>query len=85
MTEGWKLIRELLVEENLVDVTVLGPNPAPLERINNNYRWQILLKFGYNNHVAIRNIIDRVYNKDESKIKSDDLKVSIDINPNSIL
>lgn len=78
-------LRELLVEENLVDVTVLGPNPAPLERINNNYRWQILLKFGYNNHVAIRNIIDRVYNKDESKIKSDDLKVSIDINPNSIL
>ncbi len=76
---------DLVRESGLMDIEVLGPNPAPLEKINNNYRWQILLKFGYNHSKDIRDIIRRVYTIDKGNLIEDEVKTSIDINPNSIL
>lgn len=78
-------LMESVREAGLVDVEILGPNPSPLEKINNNYRWQILLKFGYNHGRDMRNIIRRVYTIDKGSLIEKDVKTSIDINPNSIL
>ncbi|MGM0395801.1 MAG: primosomal protein N' [Bacillota bacterium] len=78
-------LEEMINSSDTKSIEVLGPHPAPLERINNNYRWQILLKFDYNDNESIKQIIDRVYINGKDKIKYDDLKISIDINPSSIL
>lgn len=79
------VLLDMVRESGLKEVEILGPNPAPLERINNNYRWQILLKFGYNHGKDIRNIIQRVYNIGKGNFMEEEVKTSIDINPNSIL
>jgi primosomal protein N' (replication factor Y) len=79
------LLMDLIREAGLTDVDVLGPNPSPMEKINNNYRWQILLKFGYNHGIDIRKIIRRVYTVGKGNLIEDDVKISIDINPSSIL
>ena len=79
------LLMDLIREAGLTDVDVLGPNPSPMEKINNNYRWQILLKFGYNHGMDIRKIIRRVYTVGKGNLIEDDVKISIDINPSSIL
>lgn len=85
MEKSSAMLVKLVREADLGEVDILGPNPAPMEKINNNYRWQILLKFGYNNHKDIRNIIRRVYTTGKGNFIKEDVKTSIDINPNSIL
>lgn len=64
---------------------IFGPNPAPLEKLNNNYRWQIIIKSDKKNLKLLKNIVNRVciYNSRNKKYKN--IKFSIDINPNSIL
>ncbi len=85
MEESAAELQECINNEKLTSVDLLGPHPAPMERMNKNYRWQILLKFGYNDSKRIKNIINRVYNEGKVKIKHDNIKISIDINPSSIL
>ncbi len=64
---------------------IIGPNPAPLEKIKNNYRWHIILKAKKEDIDSFKTVLKRVimYNKYNLNIK--DVKISIDINPNSIL
>jgi primosomal protein N' (replication factor Y) len=64
------------------ELTVLGPCPCGISKIKEMYRWQIIVKGNFNEDCAIdiKNMIykflDNVY---------EDIKVSIDINPNNIL
>lgn len=77
-----------LLEEQIgisSDVELLGPHPAPIEKISGNYRHQIVLKFGYNNEQKVKDSLNRVFIQDEGRIRKNDIKVSIDIDPVSIL
>lgn len=64
---------------------IIGPNPAPIEKIKDNYRYQILLKISNESIDSFKTIVKRVciYNKYNLDIK--DIKISIDINPVNIL
>lgn len=64
---------------------IIGPYPAPLEKIKNNYRFQILLKVEDVYKEELKDLIYRVCIINENKLKMDDIKISIDINPNTIL
>ncbi|MFL0195968.1 primosomal protein N' [Clostridium sp. WILCCON 0269] len=63
-------------------ITILGPCPCEISKIKELYRWQIILKgkIGLNNAQNIRktvyHLLKDVYN---------DIRVSIDINPNNML
>ena len=58
------------------------PVPAPITKINNEYRWRILIKDNIDD-VKIQqiNAIMNSYYKE----KDDSVKVSIDINPNNMM
>lgn len=62
-----------------------GPNPAPLEKIKNNYRWQVIVKVEDKYLDTMKELIEKVCIKNEYKIDMGGIKLSIDINPNSIL
>ena len=59
-----------------------APVPAPITKINNEYRWRILIKDNIDDYKIqqINEIINTYY-----KQKSDAVKVSIDINPNNMM
>ena len=58
------------------------PVPAPITKINNEYRWRILIKDNIDD-VKIQQINDIMNNY--YKEKDDSVKVSIDINPNNMM
>ncbi len=64
---------------------IIGPYPAPLERIRKNYRQQIIIKLGDEYSYQIKDIIDRVCLRDKYGLVDEDVKISVDINPRSIL
>lgn len=63
-------------------ITILGPCPCILSKIKEYYRWQILIKGQFSDDLGlkIKNIVyenlQEVYN---------DIRISLDINPNSLL
>ncbi|HLR21360.1 MAG TPA: primosomal protein N' [Tissierellaceae bacterium] len=64
---------------------IIGPYPAPLERIKNNYRYQILIKSQIEELDKIKDLVYKVCISNEYNLDMKDLKISIDINPISIL
>ncbi|WMM26757.1 primosomal protein N' [Tissierella sp. MB52-C2] len=85
--EVYNLIIENIdwVEKDNINNYIIGPYPAPLERIKNNYRWQILLKSKKENINSLKYLLKKICIENEYKLKIDDVKISIDIDPNSIL
>jgi len=82
--EKWHLLLNGVIGDNN-EVEILGPHPAPLEKINGNHRYQIVLKFGYNIQKQVADALDRVFIEDKERIRQNDIKVSIDLDPVSIL
>lgn len=71
-------VKEELKNENL---EILGPSPCIITRIKENYRYQIIIKGNINN--KIRNLIkDLLY--DLSRNIYNEIRISMDINPNSM-
>ncbi len=64
---------------------IIGPNPAPIEKIKENYRYQIIFKLHDENIDAFKNVLKRVCIYNEYKLNIKDIKISIDINPVNIL
>ena len=64
---------------------IIGPYPAPLEKIKSNYRYQIILKLENTYKDELKRLIYRVCIKNKYKLNMDDVKISLDINPNTIL
>lgn len=64
---------------------IFGPNPAPISKLRNNYRWQILIKSNRGDLDMLKNLIKWVCINNSQKKQYTGLKYSIDINPNSIL
>lgn len=61
---------------------VYTPVPAPISKINNEYRWRVLLKeeIDYDKLKVFHELISVFYNQ-----KDNEVKVSIDVNPNNML
>jgi primosomal protein N' (replication factor Y) len=76
-------IQDMGLNDALKDI--LGPYPAPIEKIKNNYRYQILIKCSDEHIDKLKDIIRWVCILNKRKINLDDIKFSIDVNPNSIL
>lgn len=68
--------------KNSDKIEMLGPCPCILSKIKEHYRWQIIIKGNFDNSFA-SNIKKTIYNG--LKDVYADVKVSIDINPNSLL
>src|SRR5690606_11501495 len=73
------------IEKDNINKYIIGPYPAPLEKINNNFRWQILIKIQKTNINSLKALLKRVCIDNEFKLNKQGIKISIDINPNSIL
>ena len=76
--ESLKIKRSL--ERNLDHVIILGPSVASIFRVNNIYRYQILLK--YKNETEIYFIIEKIINHYKSQSK---VNVDVDFNPLQLL
>lgn len=73
----------ITIKENLKNnnLEILGPSPCIITRIKENYRYQIIIKGNINN--KIRNLIkDLLY--DLSRNVYNEIRISMDINPNSM-
>lgn len=69
-----------LVEREF-DVELLGPIPCMISKVRENYRWQIVIKGEFNSDFA-KKIKELLY--DENKNVYNDIRISIDINPNNL-
>ncbi|MCM8710567.1 primosomal protein N' [Clostridium sp. SYSU_GA19001] len=63
-------------------IEMLGPCPCAISKINEHFRWQILLKGDINNKLA-NDIKNTVY--ETLKEVYTEIRVSLDINPNSLI
>lgn len=77
-TLGGKIKEQLLNEKH---IEVLGPCPSIIQKINEMFRWQIIIKGEFNYNTA-NNIKEIVY--DELKDVYNVVRASIDINPNTL-
>jgi primosomal protein N' (replication factor Y) (superfamily II helicase) len=52
ITDVTASVKRLKKATTNLKVELLGPVPAPIERIKSKYRWQLLVKSGYSNHLT---------------------------------
>lgn len=69
-----------LVEKEL-EVDILGPIPCLVAKVKENYRWQIVIKGEFESEFA-KKIKELLY--DENKNVYNDIRISMDINPNNL-
>lgn len=68
-----------------LEVEIVGPYPAPLDKIKRNFRYQILFKVKEDGKEKLKDIINRVYVTSREDINLNKVKFSIDVSPISIL
>lgn len=68
--------------EEFGGLEVLGPTPCIIYRIKENYRWQIIIKGEFSSKFS-KSIKDILYDKANNVYN--DIRVSMDINPNSLI
>lgn len=76
-------LRELYNSD--IDKYLSGYNPAPIEKINRNYRWQILIKVESDGLKRVKEEIRDICILNKFNIDCKGIKFSIDINPSTIL
>lgn len=81
--EGSHYVHQALSRELSSRSIIIGPAPSPIERINNQYRFQVLLK--YKNEPNLMNILKALDDYFFETYKDDGLSLKIDINPNLIM
>lgn len=66
-------------QANFSEVQILGPLEAPLAKINNQYRWQMLLK---SSRIGpLRHFAHHLMFADKSKVKPGGTRISLDVDP----
>jgi primosomal protein N' (replication factor Y) (superfamily II helicase) len=60
-------------------IRVLGPAPAPIERIKQRYRWQVMVKS--ENLTALRTALSAMQTSLARRARESDVHLSIDIDP----
>jgi primosomal protein N' (replication factor Y) len=71
-----------VISEKKVGITVLGPAPAPLDKIRDNYRWQLLLKCS--NVEELSDICIALY-ENRSELAHRRNTVIIDVDPDNMM
>jgi len=64
-------------------VRVLGPAPAPIERLRNRYRWQVMVKSGA--RAELRRVLEAARVELAPTLERTDVRLSIDIDPVNML
>lgn len=67
--------------ESCLDIEILGPIPCMISKVKENYRWQIVIKGEFDSYFS-KNIKEILY--DENKNVYNDIRISMDINPNNL-
>ena len=67
--------------ESCLDIEILGPIPCMISKVKENYRWQIVIKGEFESYFS-KNIKEILY--DENKNVYNDIRISMDINPNNL-
>ena len=77
--ETYNKLHKLLKNTNIL---LFKPMPAPIDKIQNKYRWRIVMKGDMSNNLneICNNILKEIYQKSEKGIR-----VGFDVNPNNIL
>ncbi|WP_315067342.1 primosomal protein N' [uncultured Clostridium sp.] len=70
-------LKKLIVE----DITMLGPVPCIITKLKENYRWQIIIKGNFNDEFSEK-VKDTLYQLNKSVYN--EIRISIDINPNNM-
>lgn len=81
-TRAMEIAKKIRKASSHLDIEIIGPNSAVIDRINNEYRFNLLLKTK-NSIGEIKNIVDKTVlrNSDYSK---NGFKYYVMINPNSL-
>lgn len=67
--------------ESCLDIEILGPIPCMISKVKENYRWKIVIKGEFDSYFS-KNIKEILY--DENKNVYNDIRISMDINPNNL-
>lgn len=70
-------LKKLIIE----DLTMLGPVPCIITKLKDNYRWQIIIKGNFDDKIS-QKVKDTLYELNKSVYN--EIRVSIDINPNNM-
>lgn len=81
--EASKHIHKILLQHLTEKALVLGPSPAALSRINNEYRFQILVK--YKSEPALHEALKYLDDYYHDKYLKEKLSLKIDINPQMMM
>jgi primosomal protein N' (replication factor Y) len=64
-------------------VAILGPAPAPLERLRRRYRWQLLLRGRQG--AAVRRAARQARDRLRKRARASDVRVIVDVDPYGML
>ncbi|SER05106.1 replication restart DNA helicase PriA [Gracilibacillus ureilyticus] len=81
--EVTKTISRLLYKHLSDSVTILGPTPSPIERINNRYRYQCMIK--YRDEPDQRKVIRKILRHYYDEIQKNDLTIQVDFEPYQLM
>lgn len=76
-----RFLRQRIAAEGL-GVEVLGPAPAPLDKIRDRYRWQVLLKAGDSESLKI---LGGAVRRERKTLVAKDCEVAIDVDPENMM
>ena len=67
---------------NNKDLKIFKPMPAPIDKIQNKYRWRMIIKGNMDENIneEINSCLQIVYNKNVK-----DIRIVVDVNPNSMM
>ena len=76
-----KIYNNLLIQKNK-NLYVYKPVPSPIDKIQNTYRWRIVIKCKLNQNAitTINNVLNEFYNE-----KNKDISLIVDCNPNNMI
>ena len=64
------------------NILLSRPMPAPIDKIQNRYRWRIIIKGNMTDYLneVCNNLLKQIYSKNQKEIR-----VTIDVNPNNMI
>ena len=76
--KSYNYLKEYL---NIDEFNIFKPMPAPIDKIQNRYRYRIIIKGVMNRKVneVLNNYLKEIYKKDLK-----DMRISVDVNPNNM-
>jgi len=83
------LFEKMLVKENSKETEILGPAPAPLSRIKNQHRWQVVIKTRITNKVVdlLKEILEegKDFSTTSFRTKKGSCRITVNVDPVDML